>query len=107
MTLKIQCIYNWWPDLTIIKGQIISSQITGSVIRHLLYCLTGIRQDSSLALPIRQTASIFKQPVTVKRIREESESKTKTDLKHGPQDQPKQVCTGLWVCKNKYYFCFS
>lgn len=50
-----------------------------------------IRQDSSLALPIRQTASIFKQPVTVKRIREESESKTKTDLKHGPQDQPKQL----------------
>ncbi|XP_052102386.1 methyl-CpG-binding domain protein 2-like isoform X1 [Mytilus californianus] len=51
----------------------------------------GIRQDSSLSLPIRQTASIFKQPVTVKRIREDTDSKTKTDLKHGPQDPPKQL----------------
>ncbi|XP_052102387.1 methyl-CpG-binding domain protein 3-like isoform X2 [Mytilus californianus] len=50
-----------------------------------------IRQDSSLSLPIRQTASIFKQPVTVKRIREDTDSKTKTDLKHGPQDPPKQL----------------
>ena len=56
-----------------------------------IYIFVGIRQDSSLALPIRQTASIFKQPVTVKRNRDEAESKTKTDLKHGPQDQPKQV----------------
>lgn len=49
----------------------------------------GMRVDSSLVLPIRQTASIFKQPVTLKRNR--PESKTKTDLKHGVQDQPKQL----------------
>ncbi|XP_074651509.1 methyl-CpG-binding domain protein 3-like [Tubulanus polymorphus] len=48
-----------------------------------------MRHDAALALPIRQTASIFKQPVTVKRTR--SHSKTKTDLKHGVQDQPKQL----------------
>lgn len=51
----------------------------------------GIRHDASLVLPIRQTASIFKQPVTVVRNRPETESKTKTDLKHGVQEQPKQV----------------
>ena len=50
--------------------------------------LTGMRHDSSLVLPIRQTASIFKQPVTVIH---RQESKTKTELKHGPQDPPKQV----------------
>ncbi|CAE1259588.1 MBD2 [Acanthosepion pharaonis] len=49
----------------------------------------GMRHDSSLALPIRQTASIFKQPVTV--IRTRPESRPKTDLKHGPQEQPKQL----------------
>lgn len=48
-----------------------------------------IRHDTSLVLPIRQTASIFKQPVTV--IRNQPDSKTKTDLKHGPQDPPKQL----------------
>ena len=45
----------------------------------------------NLVLPIRQTASIFKQPVTV--IRTRPESKTRTDLKHGPQEPPKQVCS--------------
>ncbi|XP_076465090.1 methyl-CpG-binding domain protein 2-like [Babylonia areolata] len=49
----------------------------------------GVRVDSSLVLPIRQTASIFKQPVTV--IRNNPESKTKTDLKHGVQEQPRQL----------------
>ncbi|PVD20269.1 hypothetical protein C0Q70_20766 [Pomacea canaliculata] len=49
----------------------------------------GMRLDTSLVLPIRQTASIFKQPVTV--IRNRPESKTKTDLKHGVQEQPRQV----------------
>ncbi|KAK3097265.1 hypothetical protein FSP39_008194 [Pinctada imbricata] len=62
-----------------------------------------IRHDSSLVLPIRQTASIFKQPVTV--IRNRPESKTKTDLKHGPQDPPRQLfwekrLQGLQACDN-------
>ncbi|XP_046373652.1 methyl-CpG-binding domain protein 2-like isoform X2 [Haliotis cracherodii] len=48
-----------------------------------------LRHDASLVLPIRQTASIFKQPVTV--IRNRPESQTKTELKHGPQDPPKQL----------------
>ncbi|GFR75302.1 methyl-CpG-binding domain protein 2/3 [Elysia marginata] len=42
-------------------------------------------------LPIRQTASIFKQPVTVVGNRTVTERQTKTDLKHGVQEQPKQV----------------
>ena len=49
---------------------------------------SGMRHDANLALPIRQTASIFKQPVTV--IRNHNDSVTK-DLKHGPQEPPKQV----------------
>jgi len=49
----------------------------------------GVRHDASLILPIRQTASIFKQPVTV--VRNGPECKPKAELKHGVQDQPKQV----------------
>ncbi|XP_050400052.1 methyl-CpG-binding domain protein 3 isoform X2 [Patella vulgata] len=52
-------------------------------------CRKRLRHDTSLILPIRQTASIFKQPVTL--IRNRPESKTKSELKHGPQDQPRQL----------------
>lgn len=60
-----------------------------------------LRQDSSLVLPIRQTASIFKQPVTV--VRNHPESKTRTDLRHGTQEQPRQLfwekrLQGLYAC---------
>lgn len=48
----------------------------------------GVRTDASLVPPIRQTASIFKQPVTVYKTQE---GKVKTDFKHGPQEKPKQV----------------
>ncbi|XP_064608451.1 methyl-CpG-binding domain protein 2-like isoform X3 [Liolophura sinensis] len=49
-----------------------------------------ICHDTTLALPIRQTASIFKQPVTVVRTR--PEGKTKSDLKQGSQEnQPRQL----------------
>lgn len=50
----------------------------------------GVRHDASLVLPIRQTASIFKQPVTVVRRHTEA-PRPSPDLKHGVQDQPKQV----------------
>ncbi|KAJ4445943.1 hypothetical protein ANN_12629 [Periplaneta americana] len=54
------------------------------------YCFSrGVRNDASLVPPIRQTASIFKQPVTVYKTQE---GKVKTDFKHGPQEKPKQVC---------------
>lgn len=46
--------------------------------------------DGNLSLPIRQTASIFKQPVTV--VKNHYDSKTRTDLKHGNmQEQPRQL----------------
>lgn len=48
----------------------------------------GVRTDASLVPPIRQTASIFKQPVTVYKTQE---GKVKSDFKQGPQDKPKQV----------------
>ena len=54
----------------------------------LCFSIAGIRHDANLTLPIRQTASIFKQPVTVIK---RQDSTTKTDLKHGPQDPPRQV----------------
>ncbi|XP_011262113.1 methyl-CpG-binding domain protein 3 isoform X1 [Camponotus floridanus] len=44
------------------------------------------RNDSSLVPPIRQTASIFKQPVTIYKTQE---GKVK-DIKHGIQEKPKQ-----------------
>lgn len=48
-----------------------------------------MRSDASLVPPIRQTASIFKQPVTVHRT--QSEGKVKADFKHGTQEKPKQL----------------
>ncbi|KAJ8972272.1 hypothetical protein NQ317_018299 [Molorchus minor] len=53
-----------------------------------LYYSRGVRNDSSLVPPIRQTASIFKQPVTVYKTQE---SKVKTDYKNGNQEKPKQL----------------
>ncbi|XP_013111397.2 methyl-CpG-binding domain protein 2 isoform X1 [Stomoxys calcitrans] len=49
----------------------------------------AMRTDVSLVPPIRQTASIFKQPVTV--IRNHEGNKVKHDAKHGAQDKPKQL----------------
>ncbi|CAH1176222.1 unnamed protein product [Phaedon cochleariae] len=53
-----------------------------------LYYGRGVRNDGSLVPPIRQTASIFKQPVTVFKTQE---SKVKTDYKNGNQEKPKQL----------------
>ncbi|XP_054286546.1 methyl-CpG-binding domain protein 3 isoform X2 [Macrosteles quadrilineatus] len=52
------------------------------------YYSRGVRTDASLVPPIRQTASIFKQPVTVYKTQE---GKVKNDFKHGPQEKPKQL----------------
>ncbi|XP_022329947.2 methyl-CpG-binding domain protein 2-like isoform X1 [Crassostrea virginica] len=71
------------------SGRVNHSQLRKSKRPQGPYDFTrGMRHDSSLVLPIRQTASIFKQPVTVIH---RQESKTKTELKHGPQDPPKQL----------------
>ena len=69
---------------------------------HLTFLIdfAGMRHDASLSLPIRQTASIFKQPVTV--VRNHPDSTTKSDIKHGPQDPPRQVC--YWF---RPFQCFS
>ncbi|XP_055641225.1 methyl-CpG-binding domain protein 2 isoform X2 [Toxorhynchites rutilus septentrionalis] len=52
------------------------------------YYSRGMRADTSLIPPIRQTASIFKQPVTVVRSQE---GEVKRDLQHGKQIKPKQL----------------
>lgn len=59
-----------------------------SIYDYILYFSRGVRSDASLVPPIRQTASIFKQPVTVYKTQE---SKVKTDFKQGSQDKPKQL----------------
>ncbi|KAG5886471.1 hypothetical protein JTB14_026731 [Gonioctena quinquepunctata] len=53
-----------------------------------LYYSRGVRNDGSLVPPIRQTASIFKQPVTVYKTQE---GKVKSDYKNGNQEKPKQL----------------
>ncbi|KAK0092382.1 hypothetical protein PV326_001572 [Microctonus aethiopoides] len=69
------------------------------------YYSRGIRNDASLVPPIRQTASIFKQPVTIYKTPErkakdikhatqekpKQEGADKTDGKYGSQDKPKQL----------------
>ena len=49
----------------------------------------GIRSDALLVPPIRQTASIFKQPITL--VKNFPDGKVKTDYKPGQQEKPKQV----------------
>lgn len=51
----------------------------------------ALRTDVSLVPPIRQTASIFKQPVTSIRNHEPEPGKVKNDAKHGTQEKPKQL----------------
>ncbi|XP_053669149.1 methyl-CpG-binding domain protein 3 [Anopheles marshallii] len=51
----------------------------------------AMRADTSLIPPIRQTASIFKQPVTVVRSQEPDNTKVKRELQHGNQVKPKQL----------------
>lgn len=48
----------------------------------------GFRNDLSIIPPIRQTASIFKQPVS---IIKSQECKVRQELKHGRQEKPRQV----------------
>lgn len=45
--------------------------------------------DLNVSPPLRRTASIFRQPVTL--IRTQKESKVKQELKHIPQEKPKQI----------------
>lgn len=66
---------------------IISLILTSFVIRWIFFSSRGVRNDASLVPPIRQTASIFKQPVTIYKTQE---GKVK-DIKHGNQEKPKQV----------------
>lgn len=67
----------------------LKKQSTPTAKVDIYYYSRGMRNDASLVPPIRQTASIFKQPVTV--IRTQNEGKVKSDFKHGNQDKPKQL----------------
>jgi len=58
---------------------------------HTVAHYLGFRGETGLTLPVRQTASIFKQPVTL--IRSHADSPVRQDLKHGPADSlpPRQL----------------
>ncbi|KAG7203603.1 hypothetical protein KM043_013643 [Ampulex compressa] len=75
-----------WParDEAPRKGQ---NQLTSTGKVDVYYYSRGVRNDASLVPPIRQTASIFKQPVTIYKMQE---GKVK-DIKHGNQEKPKQL----------------
>ncbi|XP_043474639.1 methyl-CpG-binding domain protein 3 isoform X1 [Leptopilina heterotoma] len=62
------------------------NQLTSTGKVDVYYYSRGVRNDASLVPPIRQTASIFKQPVTIYKTQE---GKVK-DIKHGNQEKPKQ-----------------
>lgn len=64
--------------------------VTPLVYIYIFYIIysRGVRNDPTIQPPIRQTASIFKQPVTIYKTQE---GKVKTDFKHGPQEKPKQL----------------
>ncbi|XP_055849516.1 methyl-CpG-binding domain protein 3 [Episyrphus balteatus] len=66
-----------------------SSSLPPSTLRQHLEFSRAFRTDVSLVPPIRQTASIFKQPVTV--VRNHENGKVKHDLKNGNQEKPKQL----------------
>merc|ERR1712083_298869 len=82
-------------------GSVLQQSILGGRGSH---AITGVRQrnkkheialqprgsqnDYSLVAPIRQTASIFKQPVTVYK---EHKSKVKAELKHVSREKPLQL----------------
>ncbi|XP_014209071.1 methyl-CpG-binding domain protein 3 isoform X1 [Copidosoma floridanum] len=61
-------------------------QLPSSGKVDVFYYSRGVRNDASLVPPIRQTASIFKQPVTIYKI---LDGKVK-EIKHGNQEKPKQ-----------------
>ncbi|XP_023244959.1 methyl-CpG-binding domain protein 3 isoform X2 [Copidosoma floridanum] len=62
-------------------------QLPSSGKVDVFYYSRGVRNDASLVPPIRQTASIFKQPVTIYKI---LDGKVK-EIKHGNQEKPKQL----------------
>ncbi|XP_015191827.1 PREDICTED: methyl-CpG-binding domain protein 3 isoform X2 [Polistes dominula] len=63
------------------------NQVTSTGKVDVYYYSRGVRNDASLVPPIRQTASIFKQPVTIYKTQE---GKVK-DVKHGNHEKPKQL----------------
>merc|ERR1719369_1986295 len=69
-----------------------SQSITGERQKNQKHEITlkprGSQNDYSLVAPIRQTVSIFKQPVTVYK---EHKSKVKSELKHVSREKPSQL----------------
>ncbi|XP_012282096.1 methyl-CpG-binding domain protein 2 isoform X2 [Orussus abietinus] len=63
------------------------NQLTSTGKVDVNYYSRGVKNGASLVPPIRQTASIFKQPVTVYKTQE---GRVK-DIKHGNQEKPKQL----------------
>ncbi|KAH8294708.1 hypothetical protein KR018_001870, partial [Drosophila ironensis] len=68
-----------------------ASPATAGNPRQQLELSRALRTDVSLVPPIRQTASIFKQPVTAISNHSQEHGVVKHDAKHGSQEKPKQL----------------
>lgn len=82
------------PDIDLTAFDFKTGKICAALLRrpkrHRSEFGRSSRNDTSLIPPIRQTASIFKQPVTL--VKNQPDSKSRTDLKHGQtQEKPSQV----------------
>lgn len=94
---------SWTRDEGVRRSLSSPSASNNSNKTDLYYVNKGMRTDASLVPPIRQTASIFKQPVT---IIKNQDSYVKPDLKYGPQEKPRQLfwekrLEGLRACDMK------
>ncbi|XP_012254445.2 methyl-CpG-binding domain protein 2 isoform X2 [Athalia rosae] len=76
-----------WPVRDEQPRKTANNQLSSTGKVDVYYYSRGVRNDASLVPPIRQTASIFKQPVTIYKTQE---GKVK-DIKHGNQEKPKQL----------------
>ncbi|XP_068155417.1 methyl-CpG-binding domain protein 3 isoform X1 [Drosophila tropicalis] len=76
---------------TVITASNSSSNLRHQQQQQHLELSRALRTDVSLVPPIRQTASIFKQPVTAIRNHNQESNKVKHDAKHGAQEKPKQL----------------
>lgn len=84
-------------------GKLLSSGVRKSKrLKNIHYDYNkGTRHDASLVLPIRQTASIFKQPVTLRT--NHGANRIKADPKQDTKETPKQLfwekrLNGLYAC---------
>lgn len=102
--MLILCFWFFLPNLAIFHEICVPNNNRFAFTNLFVLPFSRPYTDISLVPPIRQTASIFKQPVTV--IKNHENGKVKHDMKNGNQEKPKQLfwekrLEGLQACNNK------